>query len=257
MEPANRFSRCLLEQKNEDSRQARRLRRRTILIAILIQVILLGLLMLRPLLGASADRLMIARLIPLPPWRGVPESPKSERPRPASVHHFQLNRYIAPAEIRIPPKPQEVTSNSADAPDIGPITDTPGGLGPGDSLGLLPGIGLSGSGRPAPPAPPQPVEQPPRKPKLVPSEIQEARLITRVQPVYPFLAKQARLQGTVLIRAIIARDGSVESAVIVRGHPVLAQAARDAVLLWRYRPTLLNGQPVEVETLITVIFEML
>ncbi len=253
MEPADRFSRCLLDQKNEDSRQARRLRRHTILIAILIQALVLGLLMLRPLLGASAGRLMSARFIPMPPWRGAPESPTPERPRPASVHHVRLNLYIAPAEIRIPPKPQDVTLHSGDAPDIGPVTDTPGGLGPGDPLGPLPNLGFPGSGRPIPPAPHE-TEPPPRKPRLVPSEIEEARLISRVQPVYPFLAKQARLQGTVLIRAIIARDGSVESAVVVRGHPVLAQAARDAVLLWKYRPTLLNGQPVEVETLITVIF---
>lgn len=81
-------------------------------------------------------------------------------------------------------------------------------------------------------------------------------LVVRVEPQYPVLARQIRLEGTVQIRAIIARDGSVQSLEVLSGHLLLAKAARDAILQWRYRPTLLRGQPIEVETLVTVRFKM-
>jgi len=260
METGNRFSQCLLDRKDEESRRAKRLRRRTVLIAILIQALALGLLMLRPLFGASADRLMIARLVPLPPWKGTPARQETERHPPATVRHlfvtnFPVHSDFWPAAIR---HDVDVNLNCDDAPDIGPDIDTPGISGFGDPNGLLSSMGSSGDRRPFLPVPPREVETPPRKPKLVlvPPEIQEARLVTRVDPVYPVLAKQIRLEGTVVIRAIIAKDGDVESAQILSGHPWLANAAMEAILRWRYRPTLLRGEPIEVETLITVIFRM-
>jgi protein TonB len=100
------------------------------------------------------------------------------------------------------------------------------------------------------------VETPPPGPRVVPPEIQQALLVVRVEPQYPVLAKQIHLEGTVQIRAIIGKDGSVQSAEILSGHPWLAAAARDAILRWRYRPTLLRGEAVEVETLVTVIFRL-
>ena len=78
----------------------------------------------------------------------------------------------------------------------------------------------------------------------------------RVEPQYPPLALQAHMQGTVEVHAIIAKDGRIASAEIVSGNAVLAKAALSAVLRWRYRPTLLNGQAVEVETTIRVIFKL-
>jgi len=80
--------------------------------------------------------------------------------------------------------------------------------------------------------------------------------VTRVDPRYPPLAKQIHLEGIVEIRAIIAKDGTVQSLEILSGHVLLAKAAQDAILQWRYRPTLLRGKPVEVETLITVKFRL-
>jgi len=256
MDSGNRFSRCLLEQKDDQSRQARQLRRRTVLIAILIQAVVLGLLMLRPLFGASADQLMIARFIPLPPWKGAPESPKPDRPRPASAHHVQLHVDAAPLHIWMPVTRHDVDVDCDEAPDIGPDIDLPGGPGIGDLQGLLPAMGLTSSFRSAPPAPPREVESPSRKLKFVPSDLQQALLVTRIEPVYPILAKQMRLEGTVVIRAIIAKDGSVQYAEVLSGHRLLAHAARDAIVQWRYRPTLLRGDPIEVETLITVIFRI-
>jgi TonB family protein len=81
-------------------------------------------------------------------------------------------------------------------------------------------------------------------------------LIRQVQPVYPPLAKQARIQGTVKMNATIARDGTVQNVTVVSGHPLLVQAAIDAVKQWVYQPTLLNGQPVELSTQVNLNFTL-
>jgi protein TonB len=82
----------------------------------------------------------------------------------------------------------------------------------------------------------------------------EGNLIYRVQPIYPPLARQARVQGAVELRAIISKSGTIENLAVLRGHPTLVPAAINAVRQWRYRPYLLNGEPIEVETEITVNF---
>jgi protein TonB len=84
----------------------------------------------------------------------------------------------------------------------------------------------------------------------------QARLLSRVEPPYPTLAKLTKTEGTVRLHAIISRDGRITSLDVISGPPLLVQAALDAVRQWRYRPTLLNGEPVEVETSITVIFRL-
>ena len=88
------------------------------------------------------------------------------------------------------------------------------------------------------------------------SSIDPARLVQQVQPVYPTPAKLAHISGPVVLHAIIGRDGSIESLQVMSGHPMLVNAALDAVRRWRYKPTLLSGQPVEVETTITVNFKL-
>lgn len=82
----------------------------------------------------------------------------------------------------------------------------------------------------------------------------EGNLLHRVQPNYPALAREARIQGTVELRAIISKSGAIENLVVVRGHPMLVKSAIEAVRQWRYRPYLLNGEPIEVETEVTVNF---
>jgi protein TonB len=82
----------------------------------------------------------------------------------------------------------------------------------------------------------------------------EGNLIHRVQPEYPPLARQARIQGEVVLHAVISRDGTIENLQVVSGHPMLVQAAVSAVRQWRYRPYYLNGEPMEVETQVTVNF---
>lgn len=86
--------------------------------------------------------------------------------------------------------------------------------------------------------------------------VQAANLLTRVQPVYPPLARQTRVSGTVRLRVTIGKDGAVQQLEVLSGHPLLVQSAMDAVKQWRYKPTLLNGAPVEVDTEIDVNFSL-
>jgi protein TonB len=99
------------------------------------------------------------------------------------------------------------------------------------------------------------VMQPPihEKPVSV-SHLSEAQLVHRVEPVYPRIAIVSGMQGEVKLHALIAKDGTIQSLSISSGQPIFAQAALDAVRQWRYRPYILNGQAVEVETFITVNF---
>jgi periplasmic protein TonB len=90
--------------------------------------------------------------------------------------------------------------------------------------------------------------------KRVVSQLTEAQLLNRVEPAYPRIAVVSGVQGQVRLHAIIARDGTIQSLNVISGHPLLASAALDAVRQWRYRPYLLNGEAVEVETFITVNF---
>jgi protein TonB len=101
----------------------------------------------------------------------------------------------------------------------------------------------------APPPPPA-AHRPPI------SRMMEGNLIHRVQPEYPLLARQARIEGAVVLQAVISRDGAIENLRVVSGHPLLVRAAADAVRQWRYRPYSLNGEAVEVETQVTVIFRL-
>jgi protein TonB len=84
--------------------------------------------------------------------------------------------------------------------------------------------------------------------------VMAAMLVNRVEPKYPAFAIAARISGTVHLRAIIGKDGTVRELEVVDGNPLLAQAAKVAVQNWRYQPTRLNGEPVEVETYVTVNF---
>ena len=113
--------------------------------------------------------------------------------------------------------------------------------------------GIIGSNGPAlPPAPK--LATPPRIKQG--GTVTAASIINQTRPVYPALAMQARIQGNVVLHAIIDKDGGVAQLEVISGHPLLVQAALDAVKRWRYRPTLLNEEPVEVDTTITVTFTM-
>jgi protein TonB len=95
-----------------------------------------------------------------------------------------------------------------------------------------------------------------RAPIKVGGNVQAANLLKKITPLYPALAKSARIQGTVRFTAIIGKDGTIQNLQLISGHPMLVQSATDAVKQWVYRPTLLNGEPVEVITQIDVNFTL-
>ncbi len=106
---------------------------------------------------------------------------------------------------------------------------------------------------PPPPPPPPGANQ---KRIKVGGNVAAAKLVHQVPPQYPPVARQARISGTVRLRVIISAEGTIEQVELVSGHPLLVQSAMDAVRQWRYQQTLLNGQPVQVETVIDVVFQL-
>ena len=98
-----------------------------------------------------------------------------------------------------------------------------------------------------------PEPPPPERPRRI-SVLSEAQFLKRVEPVYPHIATVAGISGTVKLHAIIGKDGAIEDLNVVAGHPLLAEAALEAVRQWRYKPYVLNGRAIEVETFITVVF---
>jgi len=145
------------------------------------------------------------------------------------------------------------------ASEIGNDLSIIGGTGTGPGLDH---ILTDASGRVAPPhrqEPPttsKPVAAIPPKPISVSTGVQSAKIVRQVNPVYPPLARQARISGTVRLVAIIGRDGAIQNLQVTSGHPLLTPAAVEAVKQWLYRPTLLSGEPVEVITQIDVNFTL-
>lgn len=130
------------------------------------------------------------------------------------------------------------------SPANGVLGDAPGGIPPGEQGGIVPG----NPGDANHPAVPKRVR--------VSQGVMTSLLVTKVPPEYPVAAKDQRIQGVVLMAVIIDRKGNVSNTQLIRGHPILAPAAIDAVRQWKYKPFLLNGEPIEVETEITVNFTL-
>ena len=158
--------------------------------------------------------------------------------------------------------PDEVAIIDEEAPPpaatIAGVVGGVGGSTGGQIGGILGGI-ISNTPTVAPPPPPPPVKKaPPPTPKRirVGGAVQKARMLKQTRPQYPPLARQARIQGTVKLTAVIAKDGTVQELKVVSGHPLLIPAALQAVKQWRYKPTLLNGTAVEVVTQIDVNFTL-
>ena len=120
----------------------------------------------------------------------------------------------------------------------------PAGLSGGVIGGVLSGLGGTA------------VHVAPPKRITVSQGVTAGMVISKVLPLYPPLAKQARVQGQVILQAVIGKDGTIQNLHVISGHPMLVQSALDAVRQWRYRPYFLNGEPVEVDTQITVNFSL-
>ena len=222
----------------------------TVMISMAVQVLFLLILILIPLIYTEAlpKTLMSSILLAPPPPPPPPPPPAAVQViRKPVVHLMDAGKLVAPKAI---PKDLKVIKEEAE-PDMGAgmIGGVPGGVAGGSSGGVLGGV-IGGAGN----APPPPKVTPKRV--TVGGNVQAARLVNRVQPIYPPLARQTRISGTVKLHAIIGKNGAVEQLQVVSGHPLLVQSALDAVRQWRYQPTLLNGDPVEVDTEIDVIFSL-
>lgn len=213
--------------------------------SLALQSLMLATLVLLPLFYTEAlpGRLWLANrvFVPPPPPAGAP-APTNVARAPASEiweGHVLMPRHI-PLTI--------ANVVEAHAPSAGSVLGVPYGTTEGVPNGVLPGILTPGAA--SPPLPPKPP-----MPRLRVSQgVVEGLLVHQVKPIYPHLAMQTHTQGDVVLHAIIGRDGTVTSLQLVSGHALLTPAAIDAVRQWRYRPYTLNGEPVEVETLITVRF---
>ena len=182
---------------------------------------------------------------PAPPRTAPPKPPEVRAQHVTIVRRFST-ALTAPTVI---PKRINNAQEIAAAPDLSlqGSTDNPNGTTDNAMNGVF-------VPEPAPPPAPPLKIKPQHGPVRIGGSVAEANLIRRIVPVYPPLAKAARIQGTVEFTAVISKEGTIENVQLVHGHPLLVQSARDAVLQWRYRPTLLNGQPVEVVTDIVVKF---
>ena len=139
----------------------------------------------------------------------------------------------------------------------GVVGGVPGGVPGGTAGGVIGGI-IGSVPTAAPPPPPPPAAPKPVTPSRirVGGNVQQAKLIRQPKPIYPPLAKQARISGVVRLNAIIGKDGTIQNLTVASGHPLLVPAAMEAVKQWVYQPTLLNGEAVEVVTQIDVNFTL-
>lgn len=239
---------CLVEGDPEQRRRERRVRRRSLIISILTQAAVVALLILLPLIGRT-EHISLAVAIPIPPYGHHSHAGEAARPRPARPTN-PGGRFTYTSPNAKPVSTSRVDESPAGPPDIGPGG---GETVDGPECSWCVDIGGKSSG----PRPPQPtVERASRPPVVHKTELDPAMLIRRVEPIYPPLAIQIHREGRVEMRARISTDGTIESLEIVSGDPMFYQSAKDAVSQWLYHPTVLNGQKVEVETYITVIYTM-
>ena len=223
----------------------------TTLLSFFLQAVLLGILVLIPLIYTEAlpkQQLMTFLVAPPPP-------PPPPPPAAAVVKVVkQIVSEIANGQLRTPTKiPEKVQMiKEEEAPPAagigGVVGGVPGGIPGGQMGGVIGGIISS-----TPVAVPK-VATPQRV--RVSQGVSQGLLIHQVKPAYPPLARQARIQGSVVLQAVIAKDGTIQGLHVMSGHPMLTQSALDAVKQWRYKPYFLNGEPVEVETQITVNFTL-
>jgi protein TonB len=224
----------------------------TSIVSFIIQIGIVGVMVLIPLIFTEAlpkGQMMFLLVAPPPP-------PPPPPPAAAVVQHVKvIQTDIVNGELRTPTKiPQKVKmiqEDEAPPPSMaatGVVGGVPGGV-PGGSMGGVIGSVLSSTPVAVPKiATPQRVR--------VSSGVSTGLLIRKVPPTYPPLARQARIQGVVVLQAQISKDGTIQNLQLISGHPMLAPAAIEAVKQWRYKPYLLNGEPVEVDTQVQVNFTL-
>jgi protein TonB len=218
----------------------------TALASFIVQAFAVGALFLLPMIYTEGlpFRLMTRVVFPTPP-PGPPEPPHQAHQSAQATRNVSSNDGVIAPPV-VPRGVDPITEQIAPPPANFNGGWVPGGTG--DPGARNPVLNSLGNGPSVLPPPPAPVHRPPI------SQMMEGNLIYRLQPEYPPLARQVRVQGTVVLRAVISREGTIENLQVLSGHPLLVRAAMDAVRQWRYRPYVLNGEPVEVETQVTVNF---
>ena len=220
----------------------------TTVVSFVLQILLVGVLVLLPLVFTEAlpkQQLMTFLVAPPPP--PPPPPPPAAAPEIKIVKRTsELDNGELRTPTKIPQKIQMIKEEDTPPPSsgvAGVVGGVPGGV-PGGAIG-----GVLGSVISTPTAVPK-VATPTR------IRVSQGLLIHQVKPSYPPLARQARIQGTVVLQAVIGKDGNIQNLKVVSGHPMLAPAALEAVKQWKYKPYYLNGEPVEVDTTINVNFTL-
>jgi protein TonB len=225
----------------------------TVALSVLVQSAIVIFMILIPLIYTEAlpKQLLTTFLVaPAPPPPPPPPAAAVTRIVKPVARLIQQGKMMAPTVI---PKKVNMIKEEELPPDVGAVGvvgGVPGGVPGGSASGVLGGI-IGGVGG-GPPPPPRPTQTRIR----VGGQVQQAKMLRMVQPVYPPIAKTAHISGTVMLHAIISKDGNVEQLEYISGPPLLMGAAMAAVKQWRYQPTTLNGEPVEVDTTISVVFTL-
>lgn len=231
----------------------------TVFLSVIIHTVVIVVLVLIPLIYTEAlpKQQLLTFLLTAPP----PPPPPPPPPAATMVKVQKVISQMVEGQLQTPKEiPKEIAKIVEDAPPPpstgGVVGGVEGGMIGGSVGGVLGGIISKNASAPPPPPPPR-IEAPKPVQRIrVGGNVQQANLISSPKPIYPPLAKSARIQGSVVLEAVISKMGTVENLTVLSGHPLLVQSALDAVKQWRYRPTMLNGEPVEVITTITVNFSL-
>ncbi|HTC92963.1 MAG TPA: energy transducer TonB [Terriglobales bacterium] len=232
------FEDCLIE----STRHIAKRRGLTTLFSISMQMFALMLLVIFPLLRTNVLSPQQMKLSAILPYINEPTTTGSHPPAGAADSGRTAPTIVQVTQPSVIP---HIIDRSADSighpidPVLPPCTTCGNPSGVFGSIGTTPLLLV--------------VMAKPPKPFPI-SHLDPGQIILRVEPAYPALARTARIQGPVILHALISRDGTIEQLQVLSGHPMLNQAALDAVRQWRFRPYLLNGQTIEVETQITVNF---
>ena len=246
------FEHILLETSGEQ----RSRRRFATLLSVVLQCFLVAVLILVPLWFTDVlpKQQLVTFLVAPPPPPPPPAAPASAIVRVVKPTSDIMNGQLRTPD-RIPNKVRMITEEEA-PPSLnvtgGVVGGVPGGIPGGQLGGVIGGIISSTSKLAVVPEPKAAIAKRVR----VSQGVSQGLLIYRVEPKYPPIAQQAHIQGIVILTAVIDKDGIIQRLQLVSGHPMLATAAIDAVKQWRYKPYLLNGQPVEAETTVTVTFRL-
>ncbi len=227
-------------------------RGRTTTVAFMLEVMIIIVMVLIPLIFTEAlPKSVQLGFLVAPPPPPPPPPPAAAPVKVVKVIQTDIVNGQLRTPTKIPKKVEMIKEDEAPPPvmaSTGVVGGVPGGV-PGGSMGGVIGSVLSSTPTVAPKiATPQRVR--------VSSGVSQGLLVRRVNPTYPPLARQARIQGTVILQAQISKDGTIENLQLVSGHPMLAPAAIEAVKQWKYKPYLLNGEPVEVDTQVQVNFTL-